>query len=33
MPDGQKFLLAVQSEDEEEQPLTLVTNWPAGLKR
>jgi eukaryotic-like serine/threonine-protein kinase len=33
MPDGQKFLLAVRSEEEEEQPLTLVTNWPAGLKR
>jgi hypothetical protein len=32
-PDGQKFLIAIRSEEDEEQPVTLVTNWPAGLKR
>jgi serine/threonine protein kinase len=31
--DGQRFLLAVRPDDEQEQPVTLVTGWPAGLKR
>ena len=31
--DGQRFLFAVGPDDEQEQPLTLVTNWPAGLNR
>jgi hypothetical protein len=31
--DGQRFLLAVRPEGDQEQPLTLVTAWPAGLRR
>jgi Tol biopolymer transport system component len=31
--DGQRFLVAVRPDDEQEQPVTLVTGWPAGLKR
>jgi serine/threonine protein kinase len=30
--DGQRFLMGVRPEDEQSPPLTLVTNWPAGLK-
>ena len=31
--DGQRFLLAVPNGDEAEQPLTIVQNWTAGLKK
>ncbi len=31
--DGQRFLVVMRPEDEQQEPLTLVTNWPAGLKR
>jgi serine/threonine protein kinase len=30
--DGQRFIFALRAEDDQELPLTLVTNWPAGLK-
>jgi eukaryotic-like serine/threonine-protein kinase len=31
--DGQRFLMITRPEDEQQEPLTLVTNWSAGLKR
>jgi hypothetical protein len=31
--DGQRFLGVVLVEGNNTQPLTLVTNWPAGLKK
>jgi Tol biopolymer transport system component len=31
--DGQRFLFAIRPDDEQELPLTLITHWPAGLKR
>jgi hypothetical protein len=31
--DGQRFLGVVLAEGNNTQPLTLVTNWPAGLKK
>ncbi len=31
--DGQRFLFAIRPDDEQELPLTLVTNWAAGLRR
>jgi hypothetical protein len=31
--DGRKFLFALDPDDEQELPLTLVTNRPAGLRR
>ena len=32
-PDGQRFLVAVQPEAAAPEPLTLVQNWTAGLKK
>jgi serine/threonine protein kinase len=32
-PDGRRFLLGVRPEADQDLPLTLVTSWPAGLKR
>jgi hypothetical protein len=31
--DGKKFLINGTSDDENSAPLTLVTNWPALLKK
>jgi hypothetical protein len=31
--NGQRFLGVVLAEGNNTQPLTLVTNWPAGLKK
>jgi dipeptidyl aminopeptidase/acylaminoacyl peptidase len=31
--DGQRFLVGMRPEDDQNLPLTLVTNWPAALKR
>jgi eukaryotic-like serine/threonine-protein kinase len=33
MPDGKKFLINSADVKEENQPLTLVQNWPAALKQ
>ncbi len=30
--DGQRFLIGMRPEDDQNLPLTLVTNWPAALK-
>jgi Tol biopolymer transport system component/predicted Ser/Thr protein kinase len=32
-PDGQKFVVVTPVQQKESQPLTLVTNWPALLKK
>ncbi len=32
-PDGQKFIIVSPVEQKDSQPLTLVTNWPALLKK
>ena len=31
--DGQRFLLNVPFEDAAASPITVVLNWPAGLKK
>ena len=31
--DGQHFLVAVPPEQKSSQPVTLITNWPAALKK
>ena len=31
--DGQRFLMTVRATDDDDLPVTLVTNWPAVLKR
>ena len=32
-PDGQKFLVALQPPSQVSNPLTIVLNWTAGLKK
>jgi len=33
MRDGQRFLLNVPAEDAAPPSITVVVNWPAGLKK
>lgn len=32
-PDGQRFLVIIRNEQAGTEPLTLVQNWTAGLKK
>ena len=32
-PDGQRFLVNTPEEPSASAPITLVVNWPAGLKK
>jgi hypothetical protein len=33
MPNGQRFMVSILTEDAANRPLTLLTNWNAELKK